>query len=134
MPGKAKDVTNTSGQPAGVHTVVSMPPSAPDVEFAGAGQPNAMLLDTPSGSGFLFPDSPEDADLMHVEHGAVPANPVLWPWPGRGGAPSGVDMALHLVESGACPQPALCFPGGIDPSWSAVTCEHAAETVTLPGR
>lgn len=95
-----------------------MSPQAKKIERLGTDQPNAM---TTSGGDWFYPDGPEDAALLNVEHGATPANLAAWPWPGVAVPPTAADAIRPT-----CPAPDTCFPNGIDPSWTAVTCAHGA--------
>jgi hypothetical protein len=118
-----EDLTSTPDQPPGVHSVVSMAPSAPQDDSS---WPNQM---TTAEGGTVLATSAEDADLQHVEHGAVPTDLEIWPWPGRGGAPAEVDVSEF------CATPDVCFPNGIHPSWSGVACPHTGgQTHWLTGR
>lgn len=62
----------------------------------------------------------EAAVLAHVESGAVPVDLNTWPWPAMLAPVPSDAVVAKLI----CPTTGACFPNGIDPAWSSVTCVH----------
>lgn len=110
-PSGKPDPTSASHTPPGVHSVIQMSPSPPEDEQ----HPNAMR----NADGELFyPDTPEDAVLFNVHHGAEVVDPVAWPWPGV--------LTPAVLDVSHCPTPDTCFPYGVHPSWAAAACIHGS--------
>jgi hypothetical protein len=90
-------------------------------------QDNAMVAEGRFGAkDYFFPDTAEDALLLHVEHGAEPLHPERWPWLGDALVPLPPDPSAH------CAAPAACFPNGLAVGTTAISCVHTGgETRTL---